>query len=97
LRRHRVRTLNYLIHIVYNPFIYIDKLIFIYIMLSQIKAIIASASKKDLESPEFNKYLKQLIIQPRHFCASCYKYREGKMLRDDLWFCLECVAGFNEE
>tara|TARA_R110002020_G_scaffold410730_1_gene620369 strand:+ start:692 stop:892 length:201 start_codon:yes stop_codon:yes gene_type:complete len=66
-------------------------------MLSQIKAIIASASKKDLESPEFNKYLKQLIIQPRHFCASCYKYREGKMLRDDLWFCLECVAGFNEE
>jgi len=66
-------------------------------MLSKIKSIIATASQKELESPEFNKYLKQLIIQPRHFCAQCYKYREGKHLRNDLWFCLECVAIFNEE
>ena len=66
-------------------------------MLSRIKAIIASATQKELESPEFNKYLKQLIIQPRHFCAQCYKYREGKHLRNDLWFCYTCINRFNEE
>ena len=66
-------------------------------MLDKIKAIIASASEKELESPEFQKYLKQLIVQPKHWCAQCYNYRERKYLRNNLWYCNSCILRFNEE
>lgn len=66
-------------------------------MLNEIKQIIANATEKQLEDVAFQKYIKTLIMTESHWCKGCYSHKPGKYLRNNMWYCFECILTFNEE